>query len=112
MRPFRLKFFTMAAIFTVLVNAAFAGELVTELRSAGYSLIPAPQKVHLTGKQILIDETWSILAKVDEQNMALQRLRSGAKELSRLDFTGKGRGKIILQIIPGQMKEPKNNARR
>ena len=104
-----MKLFSFAVIFIFAVNAAFAGELVTELRSAGYSLIPAPQKVHLSGKQILLDETWTIVARVDEQNMALQRMRSGAKELFRLDFTGKGRGKIILQIVPGQIKEPKNN---
>jgi len=77
---------------------------INDLRSNGFSLIPAPQEVELTGEIITIDNGWAIETKLDESSMALKRLQSGAMEYHGIGFSGKGTGKIILEIDPGTAK--------
>jgi len=74
---------------------------VNDLRRLGYSLIPAPQKIEITGKKVLFDSNWVIETKLDAGTMAVRRLQSGAMEFYDIKFMGTGRSKIILEIIPG-----------
>jgi len=74
---------------------------VNDLRSNGFCLIPAPQKVELTGAKITINNGWAIETKLDGSSMALKRLQSGAMEFHGIGFSGKGSGKIILEIESG-----------
>jgi len=82
-----------------------AQEFVNELRSYGYSLIPAPQETLLTGKDIRVDHSWRVVSKSGTVQMAEERLNSGALNLLDLDFTGTGKGEIVLEIQPGILKK-------
>ncbi|HUU26954.1 MAG TPA: beta-N-acetylhexosaminidase [archaeon] len=82
----------------------------TELRSMGYSLIPAPQKVTLDGGQVTVDCTWDVVSEVAGDHIALRRLGSGARELHGLDFSGTGKGRVILRLEPGAVMEAANPA--
>jgi len=78
---------------------------VNELRSRGYSLIPAPQKVELRQGDFELNGSWRIESRVGESHMALRRLRSGASELHGIGFGGSGGGKVVLEVVPGTVKE-------
>ncbi len=73
---------------------------VNDLRRIGYSLIPAPQEIDITGKKVLLDSNWKIDTKLNANCMALKRLQSGATEFYGIKFTGNGKSKIILEIAP------------
>ena len=73
---------------------------INDLRSNGFSLIPAPQKTELTGQKIALDNSWSIATKLDESSMALKRLQSGVLEHHGIGFSGEGEGRIILEVMP------------
>lgn len=77
---------------------------LTELRTRGFSILPAPQQVKLGENNIIIDETWSIESKVGKNNIAYKRLIDGALELHNLSFNKNGDKKIILDIKPGIVK--------
>ena len=84
----------------IILSAASYG-FINDLRSNGFSLIPAPQKTELTGQQIVLDDGWAIDAKLDLNKIALKRLQTGAMELHGIGFSGNGVGRIILEIDPG-----------
>jgi len=79
--------------------------IVNDLRGMGYSLIPAPQKIEVTGRKLVFDKGWIIDTKLDANSIALKRLQSGAMELCGIKFTGKGESRIILEIIPGSVNK-------
>ena len=81
---------------------------VNNLRGNGYSLIPAPQEVLLTGKNIRVDGSWKITSKAGKGNIALIRLEDGAKNFLDLEFTGKGVGEIVLEVDPQIIKKSIN----
>jgi hypothetical protein len=74
---------------------------VNDLRSNGFSLIPAPQKIELTGGITVINNEWCIDSRLGTNSIALKRLASGAKELHNVEFSKKGNKKIVLEIVPG-----------
>ena len=74
---------------------------INDLRRMGYSLIPAPQNIEITGKKVVFDSNWIIETKLDANTMAVKRLQSGAMEFYGIKFKGTGKSKIILEIIPG-----------
>ncbi|HTE23622.1 glycoside hydrolase family 20 zincin-like fold domain-containing protein, partial [Flavitalea sp.] len=82
-------------------------EIVNDLRKAGYSLIPAPQQCNLTGKNILIDKSWTISVVNNKCQKAVQRLHDGAGEFCDLKFAASGNKKIILDLKPGNVKNTK-----
>ncbi|MCG8688883.1 MAG: beta-N-acetylhexosaminidase, partial [Desulfobacterales bacterium] len=71
---------------------------VNDLKKNGYSLIPAPQELKITGKDIVVDNSWGISTTVDAKSIVLERLQQGAKELHNLEFLGLGNGKISLEL--------------
>ena len=94
------RFFLTSVVLSGLLLGAGLPQLygfVTELRSRGYSLIPAPQKVELQDRDFELDNTWGIESTVGDTRIAVRRLRRGAAELHGLDFTGSGSGKVVLE---------------
>ncbi|MCE5272942.1 beta-N-acetylhexosaminidase [bacterium] len=75
--------------------------VATALRSRGYSLIPAPQRVDLEPGDIRLDRTWGIVSEAGEGTIAERRLKEAAAELHGLEFSGSGAGRIVLAIKPG-----------
>lgn len=89
------------SLIVLLIFPLYSVGFVNDLRANGYSLIPAPQKVELSGKDIIIDNSWTVETQLGAEDSALKRLNSGAKELFGLEFSGKSKNKIILEINPG-----------
>jgi hexosaminidase len=89
------------AVLLLFCSAGF----VNDLRSSGYSLIPAPQNVEISGQDILVDNSWAVESRVGKENISLKRLHSGVKELFKIGFTGESTNKIILEIKPGIIKD-------
>ena len=77
---------------------------ITPLRSRGFALMPSPQQVVLGEKNIVVDNSWSVVSEAGKQNSALMSLLRGAKELHNLEFSGKGQRKIVLKIQDGVVK--------
>ncbi|VAW25133.1 Beta-hexosaminidase [hydrothermal vent metagenome] len=96
LNSFKLPYILLSVILTLNVSNSFG--FINDLGSNGYSLIPAPQESVLTGRDIVVDESWGIYTSVDSNSIVLKRLRHGAKELHNLKFTGVGAGKIILKL--------------
>ena len=85
----------------LIAPSAVAYGFSNDLRSNGFSLIPAPQKTELTGQKIVFDNSWAIDTKLDVSSIVLKTLQYSAKELHGIDFSGNGEDRIILEIIPG-----------
>lgn len=90
-------FFTLLLTFPSAVSFGF----INDLRSNGFSLIPAPQKTELTGQKIILDNSWAIESKLNVNSIVLKTLQSVALENHGIGFSGKGDGKIILEINQG-----------
>ena len=82
-------------------TAAMAQEFVNDLRGRGYSLIPAPQQVALTGNDIRIDESWKVISEAGSGHMGVKSLQAGARDLLGDGFTGSGGGVLVLKVQPG-----------
>lgn len=106
---FRLSypgFFLMLLVVLTFPFAAICSSgFVNDLRSNGYSLIPAPQEAYLSGKNIGVNGSWKIISNVSKDNIAFKKLKSGAINSLGLEFTGKGVGEIILEVKPGVIKK-------
>ncbi len=89
------------SVFSSTISFGF----VNDLRGMGYSLIPAPQKIELTGKKLIFDGDWTIDSKLNANHIALERLQSGALELCGIKFTGNGESKIFLEIKEGSVNK-------
>ena len=94
-----------AAISVSGLAARSSEDLVTALRSLGYSLVPAAQKVRLTGREVAIDPTWGIDPPLDRGQIAVRRMKEGALELYNLRLEGTGPGRIVLREAPGAVKD-------
>jgi hypothetical protein len=86
--------------FILFFSSGHSFGTVNDLKRMGYSLIPAPKKIELTGKKVSFDKGWTIDAKLEAGNMALKRLQSGVMEFYGIRFNGKENNRIILEIIP------------
>ncbi len=99
----------LGCLLVVLPTLAFtlapssAGGVVNDLRALGYSLVPAAQKVTLTGREISIDSTWGV-DSTDPKEIAVRRLQEGMPALHGLRFDGTGQGRIVLRTVPGTVK--------
>lgn len=89
--------------FTLTTSSSFS--FVNDLRSNGYSLIPAPQETKLTNLDIRVNQSWKITLSTGATEIAMKRLINGARELLGLDFTGTGKGEIILEISKDVIKK-------
>ena len=101
MRTIRFLCFSAAL---ALAFFSCAAELATDLRARGYSLIPAPREAALTGRDVTVDRSWTMVAECGAEHIAARRLLSGAEELHGLRFDGAGPGKVILRIQPGTVE--------
>lgn len=81
-----------------------SGGFVTNLRSLGFSLLPAAKNVQSTHQEIVIDSTWGVASKGTPGEISSQWLKEGALELHGLQFAGTGTGRIILKLSPGILK--------
>jgi hexosaminidase len=95
--------FAVLAILASTSASSSATGAITELRSMGYSLVPAARNVQLRGREVSVDSTWGIDA-ADPKEIAARRLTAGALELHNLTFEGKGSGRIILRTTPRAVK--------
>jgi hypothetical protein len=84
---------------------------VSPLFARGYTLLPDPQQVKLTGPDVYVDKSWSLKpgAGVRPDNIAVESLREGFK--TRLNpplELGAGQdaasGVILLEIVPGSVQ--------
>jgi hexosaminidase len=97
------RLLAILAILVCTLACSAAEGVVTELRALGYSLVPAAQKVNMTGREISIDSTWGVEA-ADPGGIAARRLLEGASALHSLMLKGTGPGKIVLRVVPGTVK--------
>ena len=74
-----------------------------KLLARGYSLSPAPQELNLGNQDIEIDKTWSLLSKIDSEDIAVRQIKKGVSELG-LALSETGKKKIILAVQPGIIK--------
>lgn len=88
-------------LFVLFFSPLSSNGFVNDLRASGYSLIPAPQKIQLSGQDIVLNNSWAIEARLGKGNTALKSLRSGVAGLFGLEFTGGSTNKIILEVKPG-----------
>ncbi|MEW2923142.1 glycoside hydrolase family 20 zincin-like fold domain-containing protein [Muricauda sp. ANG21] len=88
--PFFIYFFT----FLLVCTETHANDL----RARGYSLIPAPQEVLISDKNIGIDDSWGIETSMNSNSISVKRLLDGVKEFHDLVFRGSGTGKIVLEL--------------
>ena len=86
------------------LRASAAEGSVSELRSFGYSLIPAAKNVQLTGREFTIDSTWGVEPQVDPGEISVRRLREGAFDIHNLKLEGTGPRRIVLRVVPGKVK--------
>lgn len=86
----------------LVISLPTAGNgVVNSLRGQGFSLIPAPQKVALTGNALEFGRSWTIESKLDENSIVLKTLRGRAKVLHDMDFRDQAKDKIIIEIRDG-----------
>jgi hypothetical protein len=77
---------------------------LSPLRLRGFSLLPAPQKVELGEKNIVVDGLWTVDTKVGREDIAVRRLVEGALDLHKLAFAKKGEKKVVLAVQPGTVE--------
>ena len=108
MRKFCFVFLLAAAgLFSTIVPAK---AFLTELRSRGYSLIPAPQKVELEPGEVVVDNSWGVDLPAGQDQFIGGWLIDWAKELHRLELQGTGKGRIVLRVVPGTVKATEDPA--
>ncbi|MCL6505676.1 MAG: beta-N-acetylhexosaminidase [Bryobacteraceae bacterium] len=79
----------------------------TELWLRGYSVIPAPQRVQLTGGDVVVDATWRLDAgKLGPQHVAVRSLLSDLKHFHGLELQAGAaeRNVIRLAVAPATVK--------
>ncbi|MFO7670092.1 MAG: glycoside hydrolase family 20 zincin-like fold domain-containing protein [Bacteroidales bacterium] len=92
--------------FLLMMRCGLGYGFANDLRSIGFSLIPAPQNTELTGQAIFIDNSWAIDSKLGASSIVLKTLQTVAMEHYGMGFSGSGEGKIILEIKPGIVNNP------
>ena len=72
-----------------------------DLRSNGYSLIPAPQQIEISGTNIIIDQSWKVNVGTGGTKVPYSGLVKGAESLLNLSFDGSGSKEIVLTVSDG-----------
>ena len=100
------KFWLFSVLLFVSVHTLTAEDFTTELRRLGYSLIPAPQKVELSGGEVKLGPGWSIYCELGQQHIACRSLIRGLSDLHGLELsTGDKAPGVTLRVVPGTVKE-------
>jgi len=100
-----LKLGVAAALFIGAAGSAAADDFTTGLRSLGYSLIPAPRQVELTGREVNLGPGWSLECELGPGHIACLSLVRGLRELHGLEPAGTGGPAIVLRVAPGTVKD-------
>ena len=99
---------SIAAVILLICAAVQAWALdmaPTELRLRGYSMVPAPQQVELTGEDVEIGSQWSIDTKgAAAADFSAGWLNDWVAELHGVKFTGGGGGKLVLEVEKAAVK--------
>ncbi len=71
---------------TILIPGTFLGQNPSPLASAGYTVLPVPQEVTLTGKDFAFDSEWQLKLEggVKEKDVAVESLNEGLAARFRL----------------------------
>jgi len=96
-------YLNISLVLLLILPSVVSYGFINDLRSNGFSLIPAPQKTELTGQTIVFDHSWAIDSKLNTNSIVLKRLQSGAMELHGISFSGNGEGRITLEIKSGSV---------
>jgi len=86
----------------------YKNPIITPLRSRGFSLIPTPQEVDLGKDNVVVDESWTVVPQIDQDDIAVQRLRRGGRQLHHLTFSENGDKTIVLSVQQGTVKGTDN----
>jgi len=89
-----LTFFLLLFVLSPVVGQG----TVTDLRSMGYTIFPAPQEVNLEAESIIVDGSWQIMADESTPPKIKNDLINKAQELHGINFSGTGTGQIVLRI--------------
>jgi hypothetical protein len=102
MRKLEGKFFVGLLTLLLLPGWGAAHSDNGELFSRGYSVLPAPQRVHLQGNDLFLDEAWTIdTSRLPAGHMALRSLRQDLHDFYQIDLLPAGPNagkKIVLQV--------------
>ena len=79
------------------------------LRSRGYSVIPAPQQVVIENQDLILSGTWKVISKVGE-DLSVTELKEGMNKLPGLSTGDNGAKVVILQVVPGTVRETNDPA--
>jgi len=101
-----LKWTILALLAAFIPSLSQAADFLTELRIRGYSMIPAPQKVELGAKDIVVDDTWGVEKSQGVEEFTAKWLNDWAVGLYSLELHGTGPARIILRVTPGTVKGP------
>jgi hexosaminidase len=85
-------------LFLLMLSPVMGQGTVTDLRSMGYTIFPAPQQVYLEGGSIDIDESWQIKPDKSIPEKITNELINKAREWHGIEFSGTGAGQIELKI--------------
>ena len=69
----------------MLIPATLLGQNPSPLASAGYAVLPVPQKVTLTGKDFALDSAWrlELAGDVKEKDVAVESLKARGEPASQ-----------------------------
>jgi hexosaminidase len=99
--PSAIRGLVLACLLVLLRVGGAQAATVTPLAAAGYSALPAPQQVALTGADFAIGPAWRIAldAGVAADDVALETLRDGAAQRHGLRLRQDGDGPAITLAI-------------
>src|SRR5947209_144647 len=85
----------------VLIPATLLGQNPSPLASAGYAVLPVPQKVTLTGKDFALDSEWrlELAGGVREKDVAVESLNEGLATKFHLSITAMHPGRSEPGVI-------------
>ncbi|MEQ8552090.1 MAG: beta-N-acetylhexosaminidase [Cyclobacteriaceae bacterium] len=84
---------------TLICRTGFS--FTNDLRSNGYSLIPAPQQIEISGTNIIVDQSWKVNVGTGGTKVSYSGLVKGAESLLNLSFDGSGSKEIVLTVSDG-----------
>ncbi|HUU27783.1 MAG TPA: beta-N-acetylhexosaminidase [archaeon] len=99
-----LRLILIAVLGAFFMQFSSAAGFLTELRTRGYSLIPAPQKVELEANDIVIDGSWGVEPASGAGQFTGNWLNEWAARLHGLKFSNLGPAKIVLIVDPSAAK--------
>jgi len=102
----------------MLIPATLLGQNPSPLASAGYAVLPVPQKVTLTGKDFALDSAWrlELAGDVNEKDVAVESLKEGLAtrfhlSLAAMRSARSERGVIRMALQPNSVSIGEANDR-